>query len=124
MSGASGRGLWTPAPPLLRSVAPASWVLRSEMDLDERASGSFSSSTLLLRESILEAGEMRDDQSVGGEKKTTTTVYIHIIKFLNTFQTHSEIFKYSKEVWLGDDVICGNMRSLQPAQTRTHHRSC
>lgn len=62
MSGAGGRGLWAPAPPLERSVAPPSRVLRSEMDLDDRVKGSFSSSTLLLRESILEAdGEERTD---------------------------------------------------------------
>lgn len=46
-----------PPPALRRSPAPPSWRLRSEMDLVERARGSLSRSTLLLRESILEADE-------------------------------------------------------------------
>lgn len=47
-----------PPPPVLRrSPAPPSWLLRSEIDLVERARGSLSRSTLLLRESILEADE-------------------------------------------------------------------
>lgn len=72
-----GRALRTPPPPpppppLLRcSPTPPSWLLRSEMDLVERARGSLSRSTLLLRESILEAdeeiaGEGRRDRWGGG----------------------------------------------------------
>lgn len=53
------RALRAPPPPpvLRRSLTPPSWLLRSEMDLVERARGSLSRSTLLLRESILEADE-------------------------------------------------------------------
>lgn len=47
-----------PPPPVPRcSPTPPSWLLRSAMDLVERARGSLSRSTLLLRESILEADE-------------------------------------------------------------------
>lgn len=55
------RALRAPPPPppaVLRcSPTPPSWLLRSEMDLVERVRGSLSRSTLLLRESILEAEE-------------------------------------------------------------------
>lgn len=53
------RALRAPPPPAVprSSPTPPSWLLRSEMDLVERARGSLSRSTLLLRESILEADE-------------------------------------------------------------------
>lgn len=56
-----------PPPPVPRgSPIPASWLFRSEMDLGERTRGSFSRSTLLLRDSILEADDDDDDEE--GEK--------------------------------------------------------
>lgn len=69
------RALRAPPPPAVPrcSPTPPSWFLRSEMDLVERARGSLSRSTLLLRESILEAdegGSKRREDGRAGEAKT------------------------------------------------------
>lgn len=50
-----------PRPPFSQIVL--NWLLRSLMDLEERARGRRSRSTLVLRESILQAWEERDDRN-------------------------------------------------------------
>lgn len=64
----AGQGLRAP-PPIPDSLAPPCWLFRLDRDLAERASGSLSRSTLLLRESILEAdgeGEEKEREREGG----------------------------------------------------------
>lgn len=69
-----GRGFLAPPapePPPFSQTTP-SWLLRLLMDLEERARGRRSKSTLLLRESILEACIKNfKKEGVGGRKMKT-----------------------------------------------------